>query len=508
MLTEALQWLKTVLRWTWTMRRRSSSLQDLTKIQSSTRFSLADTAHKVTTYIAERRKVNDKQVKNACVRAPTPPSSTRVVSSMGTPPPTRSHSHRSSLVTLRQESDPTALFMSPDVDFSTQTVRINVGGLPFTIGKQYLNRYPETVLGSLSPESPYFNRLKREYCFDRNPSLFPFILDLYRINEVHLPRNVCGKSALRELEFWRIPIIWVSACCWGSLHDFIQDEQQFKDLVVGDKGITLQGRRAGWLRHKLWANLYNPRRSTVSRMKTELVVLGLLVVELVLKLASSPNIHLLLIVYGLSLVGSVLGHIAEFILSDPDKWKEENSLNDTYIFCRCVRWLRIVRFLELLDWNASSLTVMWVATMRCRMELLLLLLVFAIHTFIFGSIAFFVETISGEQTDSKPTGGEKVDEGPGFASSLLGGVYWAIITMTTVGYGDITPSTTLGRAVGAICSVSGVIVLALPVAILTESFQQYHLRQKIRAEKRRRQNAYLRDPIPVNAVGPVQQVSI
>ena len=46
--------------------------------------------------------------------------------------------------------------------------------------------------------------------------------------------------------------------------------------------------------------------------------------------------------------------------------------------------------------------------------------------------------------------------------------------------------------VGALCSISGVIVLAMPVAILTESFQQYNLRQKIRQEKRQRQDDFFR----------------
>ncbi len=50
--------------------------------------------------------------------------------------------------------------------------------------------------------------------------------------------------------------------------------------------------------------------------------------------------------------------------------------------------------------------------------------------------------------------------------------WWAIATLTTVGYGDVTPVTTLGRAFGAVVMVSGLCILALPVAIIAAGFSQ------------------------------------
>lgn len=51
-------------------------------------------------------------------------------------------------------------------------------------------------------------------------------------------------------------------------------------------------------------------------------------------------------------------------------------------------------------------------------------------------------------------------------------VYWAIVSLTTVGYGDIYPVTTAGRVVTLLCSVFGIAVITLPVSIFTAGFME------------------------------------
>jgi voltage-gated potassium channel len=51
-------------------------------------------------------------------------------------------------------------------------------------------------------------------------------------------------------------------------------------------------------------------------------------------------------------------------------------------------------------------------------------------------------------------------------------MYWAIITLTTVGYGDYTPITPLGKVIAGVTAVSGLVMLALPVGIIASAFAQ------------------------------------
>jgi voltage-gated potassium channel Kch len=54
-------------------------------------------------------------------------------------------------------------------------------------------------------------------------------------------------------------------------------------------------------------------------------------------------------------------------------------------------------------------------------------------------------------------------------------IWWAIITITTVGYGDLVPISFPGKIIGAFALVFGVLLLSLPVAIIGNKFQEIYL---------------------------------
>ena len=74
-------------------------------------------------------------------------------------------------------------------------------------------------------------------------------------------------------------------------------------------------------------------------------------------------------------------------------------------------------------------------------------------------------------------------------SSIPAAMWWAIATLTTVGYGDLTPITPLGKIFGAITSVLGILMFAFPTAIISSSFLPYYnslLKEKKKLKERRK----------------------
>merc|ERR1740123_1759645 len=103
-------------------------------------------------------------------------------------------------------------------------------------------------------------------------------------------------------------------------------------------------------------------------------------------------------------------------------------------------------------------------------ELGLMLSLILISGLCFASLCYFIE--EGESS--------------GF-TSIPTGIYWVVITMTTVGYGDIYPITPLGKLVGSMCAIRGVLVMSLPIPIIAGNFEQFHrnLAKKNKLLKRR-----------------------
>ena len=120
---------------------------------------------------------------------------------------------------------------------------------------------------------------------------------------------------------------------------------------------------------------------------------------------------------------------------------------------RALRVLRVFRILKLTQY-VSEASVLTQAMLAARYKITVFLFTIIVAVSVIGSLMYIVE-------------------GPehGF-TSIPTSMYWAIVTMTTVGYGDISPGTTLGRLLASALMVLGYGILAVPTGIVTLELQK------------------------------------
>ena len=130
-----------------------------------------------------------------------------------------------------------------------------------------------------------------------------------------------------------------------------------------------------------------------------------------------------------------------------------------FLDIRILRLLRIFRIFKLTLYVAEYIRLGQALRASGR-KILIFLSVVLMAVLIFGTIMYVVE-------------------GPkhGFTSIPIA-MYWAAVTMTTVGYGDITPHTTLGRFIASFMMLLGWGVLAVPTGIVTAEMTSQRFMQK------------------------------
>ncbi|XP_033978009.1 potassium voltage-gated channel subfamily D member 2-like, partial [Trematomus bernacchii] len=147
---------------------------------------------------------------------------------------------------------------------------------------------------------------------------------------------------------------------------------------------------------------------------------------------------------------------------------DNEDVSGAFVTLRVFRVFRIFKFSR----HSAGLRILGYTLKSCASELGFLLFSLTMAIIIFATIMFYAEKGSSA---SKFT-------------SIPAAFWYTIVTMTTLGYGDMVPKTIMGKIFGSVCSLSGVLVIALPVPVIVSNFSRiYH--QSQRSDKRKAQKA-------------------
>ena len=157
---------------------------------------------------------------------------------------------------------------------------------------------------------------------------------------------------------------------------------------------------------------------------------------------------------------------------------------------RAIRLVRVFRVFKLGRYNTSAM--IFKRALERSAQPLSLLFYFMLIANIFVRVAVYYAEAMG--ANANPSDVDNFDDPlPAFPfDSIPRAMYWCMVTMTTVGYGDMYPITLIGRIVAVITMLSGIVVLAMPITLIGSNFveeyrksQANELKEKRRKESRR-----------------------
>lgn len=123
---------------------------------------------------------------------------------------------------------------------------------------------------------------------------------------------------------------------------------------------------------------------------------------------------------------------------------------------RFLRVLRLIRFLRILKINRynNSLTLIWTVIREKKAELFITVFVMFLFILVASFLMYYIEG----------------DAQPDKFSNIPNSFWWAVATLTTVGYGDVYPVTAIGKFISGLIAVLGIGLVALPTGLISAGF--------------------------------------
>ncbi|XP_035563202.1 potassium voltage-gated channel subfamily A member 5 isoform X2 [Canis lupus baileyi] len=410
--------------------------------------------------------------------------------------------------------------------FHHQRVLINISGLRFETQLGTLAQFPDTLLGDPAKRLRYFDPLRNEYFFDRNRPSFDGILYYYQSGgRLRRPVNVSLDVFADEIRFYQLGD--------EALERFREDEGFIKEE---EKPLPRNE-----FQRQVWLIFEYPESSGSARAIAIVSVLVILISIITFCLetlpefrderellrhppgpphppgpargtngsaalapASGPTVAPLLprtladpffIVETTCVIWFTFELLVRFFACPSKAEFSRNIMNIIDVVAifpyfitlgtelaeqqpggggggqngqqamslailRVIRLVRVFRIFKL-SRHSKGLQILGKTLQASMRELGLLIFFLFIGVILFSSAVYFAEA------DNQET----------HFSSIPDAFWWAVVTMTTVGYGDMRPVTVGGKIVGSLCAIAGVLTIALPVPVIVSNFNYFYHRE-------------------------------
>ncbi|XP_060914045.1 potassium voltage-gated channel subfamily G member 1 [Labrus mixtus] len=404
---------------------------------------------------------------------------------------------------------------------------INVGGMRYQLPWTTLEDFPLSRLGQLHLCSSFdeimsicddYDVMHNEFFFDRSPCAFRTILTFLRAGKLRSLREMCALSFREELLYWGVPEESLEWCCRRRLLQRVEEfeamerAEEEEDLLEeedsGDKEHAAESRLSQCM-GKLRDMVERPHSGLPGKIFACLSVLFVTITAVNLSISTMPamreeeeagtcsqmcyNIFIVetVCVAWFSLeftlrfiqdrskltflrqplnmidVVAILPYYITLLVDSTSKGEKRLGSGNSYLdkvglVLRVLRALRILYVMRLAR-HSLGLQTLGLTARRCTREFGLLLLFLCVAIALYSPLLYLIENEMAATQEF---------------TSIPATYWWAVITMTTVGYGDMVPRSIPGQVVALSSILSGILLMAFPVTSIFHTFSRSYVELK------------------------------